>query len=116
MADEQPLTLHEGNDETLLITVVRQDADDDLTGVTTLELYLKPDSCSDDDGIYTLVLSSANPGEIAITEQTAAQITAVASIPAAALAEPYDRFWRLDGLFGATRRTAMYGNVTVVDL
>lgn len=116
MADEQPLTLHEGNDETLLITVERQDADDDLTGVTTLELYLKPDSCSPDDGPYTLVLSSAVPGEIAITEQTAAHITAVASIPASALAEPYDRFWRLDGLFGTTRRTAMFGKVTVVDL
>jgi len=116
VADRAPITLHEGNDETLLITVVRQQPTDDLTGITELVLVLKPDECDPDDSPYALILSTANPFEITITSQTAAELVARAFIPASALAEPYDRFWRLDGLFGATRRTALYGDVTVVDL
>lgn len=115
MASRIRLTLREDNDETLFLTITRDLASDDLTVVTTLQLYLKDDSCQPDSA--ALVLTSAIPAQIQITSQTAAQITATAFIPASALADPYDRVWRVDGLDGTgRRRTAMYGPVTVVDL
>jgi hypothetical protein len=117
VADKQPITLREENDETLTLTIDRQQPADDLTTVATLELYLKTDSCQADDDPDVLLLSSSVPAEITITAQSAAQITAEAHIPAAALAGSYKRFWRVDGLTaGGERRTAMYGDVTVVNL
>lgn len=114
MADRVALTLHEGNDETLLLTIVREVDTDDLTTITALELFLKYDSCDADDAVTTLELTTGSG--ITITSQTAAQILATAVIPATALSGSFDRFWRVDGLVGSARRTAMYGPVTVVNL
>lgn len=113
MATVQDLTLHQGNDETVVVTVTAA-AGDNLGLVTGLEFVLKPNVCESDDDDDVVVLAS--PGDITITTQTADEITAEVAVPASALAEPYDRVWRLDTLTGLLRRTAMYGAVTVVDL
>ncbi len=111
MATKVPLVMHEDNDETVDITLTGA-VGEDLTDVTGLEMVLKATGCDDDD----VVLSSAVPSQILITLQTATTIVAEAYVPAAALADPYPRVWRLDALTGVLRRTAVYGPVTVVDL
>lgn len=116
MATETAITLHEDNDETLELTVTPADEDDDLTLVDSLELYLKEDACFSDLEAE-LVLTSDDPSQINILTQTADEITAEAFIPASALDEPYNRFWRLDALTAAgLRRTALFGPVILVDL
>jgi hypothetical protein len=110
------LTLHERNDETIAVTVVPVTPGDDLSAVTGLEFVLKPSTCDDDDDPAALLLTSEADGGITIQSHTPTQITAQVQIPATALTETYPRAWRLDGLNGAARRTALYGTVTVVNL
>lgn len=117
MATEVKLILHEENDETVLMNITSDDLADDLTDVVLLEFYLKTDSCVPDSDPLTLLLTSADANEVDILTQTMDLITAEAYIPASALLEPYDRFWRVDAITsGGLRRTAMYGPVSVVDL
>lgn len=111
-----PLTLHQGNAETVAITITRSDPTDDLTLITSLRLVLKPDQCTTDTATTAVVLTTANPAQMVITSQAAAQITAEAYIPATALTDPYSRWWRVDAYIGLTYRTAIYGPVTVLDL
>jgi hypothetical protein len=113
VATELDLTMHEDNDETVVVTLTAADGDN-LGLVTGLEFVLKPSWCDADDDDHAVVLTS--PGDITITEQTAETLSAEVSVPAAALADPYDRVWRLDTMTGLLRRTALYGAVTVVDL
>lgn len=118
MADNAPITLNEGNDETVLLTITAtaDPGGDDLTAVTSLEFYLKADEC-DSDAEAELLLTSANILELEILTQTATEMTAEAHIPAAALAGPYPRFYKVDALSGTgQRRTALYGRVTVNNL
>lgn len=116
MPTEQNLTWSQASDETVAITVTAQDPGEDLTGVDALVVYVKPDACTDDDDPEVLVLNSATPSEVTILTQTADEITAEAYIPAAYLAEPYDRVWRVDAIGSSgERRPAMYGSVTVLD-
>jgi hypothetical protein len=109
------LTLHENNDETVVVTLTPV-GDDDLSTVDAVQFVMKPDSCESDDDDDALVLTSVVPDEITITAQSAQQITAEVYVPAAALQGPYGRTWRLDALTGDLRRTALYGPVTVIDL
>ncbi len=114
MASKVTLTLHEGNDETVALTITPAGADDDLLDVDSLELILKDDQCADDaDG---LILTTADPAELLVLAQAVDEITAEAYIPGSALADPYDRWWRLDALSASgSRRTVMYGPVIVVN-
>lgn len=116
MASEVSIVLHEDNDETLLLTIVPTTSDGDLSGVTEIQVLLKPSSCTSDSDPTVLVLSSTDPAEVQVTSFSATEIIARAFIPASALALPYDRWWRADALAGTARRTAMYGPVTMVDL
>jgi hypothetical protein len=117
MVGEVKLTFHEGNDETIAVTITSTDPNDDLTQILTLEFYLKSDSCVADDGPSTVILTSADAAEILITSQTADEIQAEVFVPGTALIEPYDRFWHLDALTGTgLRKTALYGPVVVVNL
>lgn len=116
MATLVPLTMHEDNDEVLDLVITPVVSTDDLTLVTSLRFYLKPDACTSDTDTSTTVLTSAVPAQITITAQSATQIAATVYIPAASLADPYPRVWRVDAHSGTTHRTAMYGPVTVVDL
>lgn len=116
MADLVPLTFAQNNDETVLLTIVRQQPTDDLTSITSLEFYLKTDSCVADTAPGVLKLTTANPAQMVITAQSAAQIDALAFVPASATASPFEHFWHVDGLVATARRTAMYGPVTIIDL
>lgn len=111
------IILHENNDETLAIAIVREDPVDDLTAVVALELYLKPDACTPDDDPATLKLTSADPAQISIAlPRTADRIDATAYIPRTALADPYNRWLRVDGVNSSgQRRTAISELVTVTN-
>lgn len=107
------LTLHEGNDETVLVTLVPAPGGS-LAGVTGLKFVLKPSTCESDADDAALILTTG--AGITITTQTADEIVAEVAVPGTALTETYERVWRLDALTGTARRTALYGTVTVVDL
>jgi len=111
-----PITLHQGNAETVSITITRSDPTDDLTLITSLRLVLKPDRCASDTASPALVLTTSNPAQMIIVSQAAAVITAEAYIPGSALTDPYDRWWRVDAYIGSMYRTVLYGPVTVIDL
>lgn len=114
MADNVPLTLVEGNDETISFSIVPETAGDDLTGVASLRLVLKAEGC-DDDADAEVVLTTADPTEMVILTHTATQITGEAYLPA--LTEPYRRLYRIDAITSAgSVRTALYGRVTVTNL
>lgn len=116
MATLVALTMCQSNDEVIDLVITPVSSTDDLSLITSLRLYLKPDACTADTASTVTVLTSANPAQITITAQTPTQINATAYIPAASLAEPYSRVWRVDAYSGATHRTAMYGPVTIIDL
>ena len=116
MATQVPLTLHQNNDEIIDLVITPVVPTDDLSLVTQLRFYLKPDQCTADTASTVTVLTSAAPTQITITAQSAAQIAATVYVPAASLVEPYNRWWRVDAYVGTARRTALYGHVTVVDL
>ena len=116
MATMAPLTLNQDNDEVIDLVITPVAATDDLSLVTELEFYLKPSQCTADTDAAVTVLTSSDPAQITITPQSSTQIVAIVYVPAASLLEPYDRWWRVDAYVGTTRRTAMYGPVTVVDL
>lgn len=116
MPTELNLTLAEGNDETIDITVTASDGVSDLTGIDAIEVVFKPDGCADDDDGYALVLNSTDVTKALILAQSADSLTAEAYVPGTYLDEPYDRVWRVDTI-GSTgeRRTAIYGSVTVIN-
>jgi len=116
MATLVPLTMHEDNDEVLDLVITPVVPTDDLTLVTALRFVMKPDACTADTASTATVLTSAVPAQITITAQAATRIDATVHVPAAALADPYPRVWRVDAYVGTAHRTAMYGPVTVVDL
>lgn len=116
MATEMALTLHQNNDETIDVEITSDSLSGDLSLVTRLEVVIKPSACDVDDSAYATTLSTDVPTQIAITAQTATQIDATIYIPATALAEPYNRWWRMDAFVGANVRTALYGRAIVVDL
>lgn len=116
MATLVPLTMHQGNDEALDLVITPLAPTDDLSIVTSLRFYLKPDACTADTDATVTVLTSAVPAQITITAQTPTQIDATVYVPAASLADPYPRVWRADAYSGATHRTALYGPVTIIDL
>jgi len=114
VADLRPLTWYEGNAVTLAVSITADDPADSLLPVTSLEVYVKDRECTGDAD--ATVLTSADPTQIVITTHTAVLIEADVYLPAAATTPPYPRVWRLDALVGASRRTAAYGPVAVVDL
>lgn len=116
MSTRVALELRQSNDEVIDIVIVPGTSTDDLSLVTELVFYLKPDACTTDASATVTVLSSSDPTQIAITAQSATEIDATVYVPAASLAEPYPRVWRVDALFGTTVRTALYGPVVVIDL
>lgn len=116
MATQLPLTLHQANDEVIDLVITPVVATDDLSLITELRFYLKPDVCVTDTDSTVTVLTSSVPAQITITAQSSTQILATVYIPASALVEPYSRVWRVDAYAGLAKRTAMYGPVTVIDL
>lgn len=116
MATLIALTMHQGNDEIVDVVITPATSGDDLSLVTLLTFRLKPDTCTLDTDASVTTLTSTAPSQITITAQTSAQIDATIYVPAASLADPYPRVWRVDAHVGATHRTAVYGPVTIVDL
>jgi len=111
-----PLTVHQGNNETISLTVTPDTPGDNLTAVTMLKIVWKDSRCVSDTDSTTKTLSSAVPAEITITTQTATLIVATAHIPASYTTSPHPYWWRLDVYVGAAHRTAIYGPVTVIDI
>jgi len=114
MATKVDLTFVEGSAETVAFTIVPTDADDDLTAVASLRFTLKADGCIDDDDAE-LTFTTADPTQMQILTQTAAQITGEVYVPP--LDEAYRRLYHIDAVSSTgTPRTALYGRVTVINL
>lgn len=116
MAARVPLTMCQGNDEIIDVAITPVALADDLSLITSLKFYLKPDACTSDADTSVTVLTSAIPTQIVITHQTSMEIDATVYVPAASLADPYSRVWRIDAYAGTAHRTAMYGPVTIIDM
>jgi hypothetical protein len=114
VAEKRDLTLNENNDEEILcVLTTNQPAEDtplDLTGLD-LEAYLKVSAAtSDADGSTWTGTSGV---EITVTDAAAGEVSV--NVPAASITTAM-KWWRLDVLDGALRKTALYGDVTVTDL
>jgi hypothetical protein len=116
MATRVDLIFREGNDETIRMTIVPDDPAENMLLVSSLRTYVKSSACDSDTDVNTLVLTTANPTQMVIVSHTVGQLVAEAYVPAAYLVRAFDRTWRVDAHVGSTHRTAMYGNVSVVDL
>lgn len=116
MTTQVNLVMRQGNDETIQMTIFPSDPSENMLLVSGLRTYLKSSSCAGDSDADTLVLTTANPTQMIIVSHTSAQIVAEAFVPASYLAQPYPRTWRVDAHVGSTHRTAMYGDVSIVDL
>jgi hypothetical protein len=113
MTDNRPITLDEGRDNTVLLTINRLDAADDLS-TAGIRFVLKDSDCDPDSA--GLVLTSADPTQITILTQGPAQITAAAFVPASSVQGTYPRFYLTEITSGAVGRPAMFGLVTVTNL
>lgn len=117
MAVNVDIVLHENNDETVAFTITAEDPAEDLTTITSLEMIFKQLACTDDDDEHSLILTSADPGEIDILTQAIDEITAEAFVPGTYLMDPWTRFYRVDALNASgNRKTAIYGDAKVVNL
>lgn len=115
MAHRESLILHEGNTETIRLTITPDDPTDDLTAVTGLEIVIKRDQSQDDSDPAVTTLSTT-AGTITIASKAKGRIQATATIPPSCTASPGSRWWRCDALVGSARRTAAYGPVDIVNL
>jgi hypothetical protein len=115
MATQVNLTLYEANTENINVTITTNVPAPgtalNLTGMT-LEAYVKaaastPDS---DGGVWK---GTTGLGDIVVTNVALGQVTVY--IPGAAVT-PTKGWWRVDVLAGSSRKTAVYGMLTVVDL
>jgi hypothetical protein len=111
----RPLRLYEGNDEILTVSIGRAGAAYSLAG-STVEMIIKS-SVSDAEGTYpdaSVVVLSTATGEITVTDAAAGTVTV--DINAADLATPGTMVYRIDVIDGTGRRTAIHGDLLVVDL
>jgi hypothetical protein len=115
MSTNVPLVFHQGNDEVIDVVITPVVPADDLTLITSLRFYLKPDTCTSDVASTVTVLTTGTSA-ITITAQTPTSLSATINVPSSALADPYPRVWRLDAYTGTTHRTAIRGNVEIIDL
>jgi hypothetical protein len=115
VAEKVDLTLNENNDEEILATLVtNQPAPDTALNLTgkTLEAFLKASAAtSDADG--STWKGTSGGGQITVTNAANGAITV--AVPASAITTSM-KWWRVDVLSGALRKTALYGDVTVTDL
>ena len=109
----QELRLYQANDETLLayVTEVDGQAPHDLTGDPLVQLIIKDTPGADDVGAVVL---STGSGEVTVTDAEAGEVEI--AIGREYLAEAGTRWWRLDVVRPGSRRTAVYGELYVVDV
>lgn len=107
MATVGNITLHEYNDETVVATLFEDVAKTiplNLTG-SSVEFIYKTSNAQDDGSAVTIdaTITSAVDGEIEV------------EIPNETV-DMAKKFYRIDVIAGSERKTAVYGNITVVDL
>lgn len=105
------LELMQGNDEIVEHTVSTATGPLDLTTATAIEMFIKPSKATADTDptVTKLTLTSG----ITIVDASAGRCDA--AVPAAALATAGVRWWRLDLVISADRKTAMFGPVLIRD-
>lgn len=110
MPSEVPLTLYEGNDETLHVTITSNIAGFTLVG-KTIETFLKANRATV-DGDAGVWKGSTSTGEVVIVDADEATVAVPASVVTTTKG-----WWRCDVIDGTgKRKTAGYGPVTIVDL
>lgn len=114
MPASQSLALFEENTDTITVTVTKaaDGTPEDITGAT-IEVFFKTSASMADDDLSTVKASTAD-SSVTITDGPNGK--AMFNVPADAVASPVSKFWRLDVVNGTSRRTALYGPVTITDL
>lgn len=112
MAADVGLELNQGNDETIELTLTSNGDPLDLGTATDIELRIKARAGTDDEDASVILLTVGD----GLTITDAADGVLVADIPAAALATPGARWWRIDATVAGRRRTAMSGPLWVKDM
>lgn len=115
MPKQQDIVLNQRNDETLDLAITDEaGAAENISG-KTVEIRFKPLAATPDTDPSVIVLSSAG-GSPAITFTDAANGLATANVPNTNTMSDRYWWWRCDVLAGATRRTAIYGNLKITTL
>lgn len=109
----QRLTLNQRNDEWLDLYVIdrQTSAPYDLSDAT-IHVVIKPDAGTDDTDEKVVTLTTT-AGDVVIEDAEDGHVTA--TVPGTALAEAGMRWWRLDVVRPGARRTAVYGDLHVVE-
>lgn len=101
------LTFHEYNDEVVYATIysdVARTTPQDLTGTVVQFIYKISPSQNDDDALV-IAATVLDPLEGTVQVDVTNELISLSR-----------KFFRIDVLSGAERKTAVYGNITVVDL
>ena len=109
----RPLRLLEGNDETVNVGITRSGGAYNLTGAI-VQMIIKPNVGTVEDPPATgVVILSTATGEVTVTSATGGT---VAVDVAAGTVTAGTWTYRVDVIDATGRRTAVYGDLTVIDL
>lgn len=111
MPKRRAVTLYQHNAEQIDVTVTDGADAYDLTDVQ-VEVYLKPSAATDDDDAAVVLLAIGTGVEL--LDAAAGQVRV--TVPPSALTTSGTRWWRLDVVKDAARRTAVYGPMHVTDI
>lgn len=109
MASQVDLTLYEANDEKLNFTITSNIPGFSLVG-KTVEVFVKP-SASTADGDGAVWMGSTATGEVTVVDAD----EVYAEVPSAAVTLTKG-WYRADVISSGLRKTAVYGELTIVDL
>lgn len=107
------LRLYQANDDTLTVTVADDDTDAviNLGSVTELTMVIKATRETADASATLLTMTG---GDITVTSAAAGRCEV--TVPASAVPNAGDWWYRLDVERGGTTRTATYGDLRIIDL
>lgn len=105
-----PLTLYEANDEKLNFTITSNVVGFNLAGVDEIEVYVKATAATADNdaGVWKGTVAL---GDVVIEDDDSGYVI----VPATAVTTT-KHWYRIDIISDALRKTAVYGELTVVDL
>lgn len=107
------LRLYQANDDTIAVTIADDDTDDvlNLGSVTELTMVIKASRETADASATLLTLTD---GDIVVTNASAGRCEI--TVPATAVPDAGELWYRLDVERGGTTRTAVFGDLHIIDL
>ncbi len=105
-----PLTLYEANDEKLNFTITSNVVGFTLLGADEIEVFVKASAATPDNdaGVW---LGTLTDGDVVVDDEDSGYVV----VPGTALTTT-KTWYRIDIIVDSIRKTAVYGELTVVDL